>query len=127
VYLRQELCIQLYRRSASKHNELQITPVGILRTAFWSTDFLVWLFLNYDIFCAEHFKTLYVPLCLTFRDSTLCPHSACMCVVWFSQKQRLFLCINSWFFITKTGCVYCAVRTKTLKVIRANLGVWCVI
>lgn len=117
-----ELCIRSYRR----FNELQITPVGILCTALWRTDFLVWLFTNYDTLSyAEPFNALYVPLSLTFRNSTLCLHSACMFVVRFSQKkkQRLLPCSNALVFITKTGSFYCAVRIESVKVILAAFGV----
>ena len=54
-----------------------------------------------------------VPPGLTFNNSTFCPHSVFMCFVWIWEQTAIIslYSINWLVFITKTECVYCAVRT----------------
>jgi len=62
-------------------------------------------------------QLLYVPPCLTFQNSTFCPHSVFMCSVWiWEQTAIIFLYnINCLLFITETKCAYCMVRTGYLN------------
>ena len=58
-------------------------------------------------------------------NSTFCPHSVFMCFVWIWEQTAIFISLYSinWLvFITETQCVYCAVRTESLKVIHVNRG-----
>jgi hypothetical protein len=50
---------------------------------------------------------------LHFKNSTFCPHSVFMCLVWISEQTAIIslYSINGLVFITETECVYCAVRT----------------
>ena len=52
-------------------------------------------------------------ICTTFKNSTFCPHSLCMCFVWvWEQTAIISLYSVDWLvFITETECVYCAVRS----------------
>ena len=63
--------------------------------------------------------TVYVPPCLTFSNSTFCPHSVFMCFVWISEQTAIIslYSINWLVFITETECVYCAVRTGCLYIV----------
>ena len=56
---------------------------------------------------------LYVPLSLTHKNSTFCPHNVFMCLVWIWEQTATIApySINWLVFITET-CVYCAVRTE---------------
>jgi hypothetical protein len=67
--------------------------------------------------------SLYVPPGLTLSNSTFFPHSVFMCFVWISEQTAIISLHNiNWLvFITETECVYCAVRTECLHVIRVNL------
>jgi hypothetical protein len=49
-----------------------------------------------------------------------------MCFVWISEQTAIISLYNiNWLvFITKTECVYCAVRTGYLKVIRVLYFIW---
>ena len=53
---------------------------------------------------------------LTFTNSTFCPHSVFMCVVWIWEQTAIIslYSINWLVCITETECVYCAVRTEHL-------------
>ena len=53
---------------------------------------------------------------LTLSNSTLCPHSVCMCFVWIWEQTAIIslYSINWLVFITETEFVYCAVRTGSL-------------
>ena len=59
---------------------------------------------------------LYVATCLTFANSTFCPHSVFMCFVWIWEQTAIISLYNiNWLVcITETECVYCAVRTEHL-------------
>ena len=54
---------------------------------------------------------------LTFSNSTSCPHSVFMCFVWiWEQTVIISLYSIDWLAcITETECVYCAVRTGSVK------------
>jgi hypothetical protein len=69
-------------------------------------------FYNYLKPCKAQWS-LYVPSCLTFRNSTFCSHSVFMCFVWICEKTAIISLdsINWLVFITETECVYCAVRS----------------
>ena len=49
-------------------------------------------------------------------NSTFCPHSVFMCVMWIWEQTAIIslYSINWLVFITETECVYCAVRTASL-------------
>jgi hypothetical protein len=66
---------------------------------------------------------LYVPPGLTLSNSTFCPHSVFMCFVWISEQTAIIslYSINWLVCITGAECVYCAVRTESLKRIRVVL------
>jgi hypothetical protein len=66
---------------------------------------------------------LYVPPGLTFNSFTFCPHSVFMYFVWIWEQTAIIslYSINWLVFITETECVYCAVRTGYLNLIRVNL------
>ena len=53
---------------------------------------------------------------------TFCSHSVCMCFVWIWEQTAIIslYSIDGLVFITETECVYCAVRTVCLNVIKAN-------
>jgi hypothetical protein len=55
-------------------------------------------------------------------NSTFCPHSVFMCFVWISEQTGIIslYSINWLVFVTETGCVYCAVRSKSLTIIHVN-------
>ena len=67
------------------------------------------------VYCAVRTGSLYTA-CLTFSNSTFCPHSVFMCFVWISEQTATIslYSINWLVFITETQCVYCAVRTGSL-------------
>jgi len=52
-------------------------------------------------------------------NSTFCPHSVFVCFVWIWEQTAIIslYSINWLVFITKTKCVYCAVRTGSLYII----------
>ena len=58
-------------------------------------------------------------------NSTFCPHSVFMCFVWIWEQTAIISLYNiNWLvFITKTDCVYCAVRTGALYTIHVLLVV----
>ena len=59
---------------------------------------------------------------LTFSNSTFCPHSVSMCFVWI-WEQTVIISLYSiiWLVcIAETECVYCAVRTGCLYIIKIN-------
>ena len=49
-------------------------------------------------------------------NSTFCPHSVFMCLVWIWEQTAIISLYNiNWLVcITETECVYCAVRTEHL-------------
>jgi hypothetical protein len=63
---------------------------------------------------------LYVPPCLTFSNSTFCPHSTFMRFAWIWEQTAIISLyrINWLVFITETDCVYCAVRNGSLTIIQ---------
>jgi hypothetical protein len=73
--------------------------------------------------------SLYVPHsghCVTFSNSTFCPHSVFMCFVWIWEQTAIIslYSINWLVFITETESVYCAVRTGYLYIIHVNCHPW---
>ena len=58
---------------------------------------------------------------LTLDNSTFCPHSVrvFMCSVWISEQTAIIslYSINWLLCITEKECVYCAVRTESLRII----------
>jgi len=66
--------------------------------------------------------SLCVPPVLTFTYSTFFPHSVFMCFVWISEKTAIIslYSINRLVFITDTECVYCAVRARSVYIIKVN-------
>ena len=46
---------------------------------------------------------------LTFSNSTFCPHTVFMCLLWISEQTAIISLYNiNWLvFITQTQCVYC--------------------
>ena len=76
-----------------------------------------WLHAGYHHSVLQHFRaqwSLYVPPGLTFRNSTFCPHSVFMRLVWISEQTAIIslYSINWLVFITETESVYCAVRAE---------------
>jgi len=72
--------------------------------------------------------TLYYPVVNVYtksigsENSTFCPHSV---FVFFNGSQTAFISpynIKLWDFITERECVYCAVRTETLYIIKVSLN-----
>ena len=61
-------------------------------------------------------------LTLAFSSSTFCPHSVFMCFVWIWEQTAIIslYSINWLVCITETECVYCAVRTESLYLIRVK-------
>ena len=52
------------------------------------------------------------------KNPTFCPHSVFMCFVWIWEQTAIISLYNiTWLVcITKTECVYCAVRTGSIFV-----------
>jgi len=78
--------------------------------SLYSINWLVCITETECVYCAvrtEH---------LTFTNSTFCPHSVFMCFVWIWDQTAIIspYRINWLVCITKTECVYCAVRTGHL-------------
>jgi hypothetical protein len=91
------------------HSQYLLTPFHFLRLQFpvkWRTLLTL--------------QRSVIPVCWTLRNYTF-PSTMHLCVLW---KQRLYFPIQHWLtdFITKTECVYCAVRTEPLTVIRFIFG-----
>ena len=60
-------------------------------------------------------------------NSTFCPHSVFVCFVWISEQTAIIPLYNInllVFFITKTDCVYCAVRTELSQSVSMCFGRW---
>ena len=58
---------------------------------------------------------------LIFTNPTFCPHSAFMPFVWIWEQRVYFPYSINWLvLITEKKCVYCAVRTESLKVMQAG-------
>ena len=55
----------------------------------------------------------YMTACLTFNNSTFCPHSVFMCFVWIWKQTAIIslYSINWLVCITEMDCIYCEVRT----------------
>ena len=55
-------------------------------------------------------------------NSTFCPHSVFMCFVWIWEQTAIIslYSINWLVYKTKMECVYCAVRTKYVRIINVN-------
>ena len=89
--------------------------------SLYSINWLVCITETECVYCAVRTGSLYTAS-LTFSDSTVCPHSAFMCFVWISEQTAIISLYNiNWLvFITETLCVYCAVGTGSLPIIRVN-------
>jgi hypothetical protein len=77
--------------------------------------------------CTEPFQVrwlLYVPPGLTCSNSAFCPHSVFMCFVWISEQTAIIslYSINWLVFIAETECVYCTVRTESLRISQVDLS-----
>jgi len=72
-----------------------------------------------DFNCTAQWS-LYVPSCLTFGNSTFCPHRVFMCFEWTSEQTAIISLYNiNWLvFVTEMKSVYCAVRTGSLNIIQ---------
>ena len=81
------------------------------QTAIISIYSINWLVYNRDLMCLLR-GTDWVFI----YNSTFCPHTVFMCFVWIWQQTAIIslYSINWLVFITKTYCVYCAVRTWSL-------------
>jgi hypothetical protein len=63
------------------------------------------------------FKSKCLLLCTTrFDAQKFCLHGICMCFYGYQNKQLIFL--------TKTECVYCAVRSESLNIIQVHLSLY---
>jgi hypothetical protein len=79
-------------------------------------------------FSLQPFKCPLVMICttsLSFSNSTFCPHNVFMCSVCISEQTTIISLYNiNWLVcVTETECVYCAVRTAYLYIIRVNFVV----
>jgi hypothetical protein len=75
----------------------------------------------------HHMYRTVVTICtasLTLINSTFCPHSVFMCLVWISEQTAIISLYNiNWLVcITEMEGVYCAVRTGSLCTIQVHLG-----
>jgi hypothetical protein len=71
---------------------------------------------------------------LTFTDSTFCPHSVFLYVIWIWEQATIIslYSINWLVCITETECVYCSVRTESFFVckvlacheFRCHMALW---
>jgi len=61
----------------------------------------------------RHTGYLYIAS-FTFSNSTFCPHSVFVCLVWISEQTTIIspYSINWLVSITETECVYCTVRAE---------------
>ena len=101
-----------------KHISLRrVNNVKIPTHRLWSLDRVVAIIPRIWPFKAHWL--LYVPVGLTFDNSTFCPHSAFMCFVWIWEQTAIIslYSINWLVFITEMECVYSAVRTGYLYII----------
>jgi hypothetical protein len=113
------------------HKHVNIATVTHLvngvRYVGWITRMKLWPIIN-NYLIVEYFNPLkaqwsfYVPPGLTFINPTFCSHSMFMCFVWISEQTAIISIhsINWLVFITETECVYCAVRTGSLYIIKVN-------
>jgi hypothetical protein len=88
-----------------------------LQLLSWKGQRITWLTLQSPV----------VTVCtasLTFTNSTFCPHGVLTCFVWVSEQTAIVSLhsINWLVFTTEAECVYCAVRTESLKVIQDKLS-----
>ena len=70
--------------------------------------------------CSHYMYRTVVTICtasLTFTNSTSCPHSVLICLVWIWEQTAIvsLYSINWLVFITEE-CVYCAVRTGCVTI-----------
>ena len=88
------------------------------QTAIISLYSINWLVFIRDL-------TLYSPvvtICLTFNNSTFCPHSVFVCI--WEQTAIISLYSIDWLVcIIQTECVYCAVRTES-NVVQSIVSLW---
>jgi len=91
----------------------------------WEQTAIVSLYsINWLVFVTV--LTLYSPvvtICttsLTFNNSTFCPHTVFMCFVWILEQTAIIYLyrINWLVFIFETECIYCAVWTGCLYIIK---------
>ena len=69
----------------------------------------------------EVLQLLHIPPSIILnKNPTFCPHSVFMCSVWILEQTAIISQRPA--FITETECVYCAVRTGYLTIIRVNLS-----
>ena len=65
-----------------------------------------------------------VPVLLTLKKPTSCPHSTFLCFVWISKHRTVISLYenNLSVFTTQTECVDCAGRSESLSTIQNNLS-----
>ena len=92
--------------------------------SLYSINWLVFITETECVYCAVRTGSLYTAS-LTFSSSTFRPHSVFMCFVWIWEQTAIIslYSINWLIFITETECVYCAVRTGSLSIIRVSVRV----
>jgi len=92
--------------------------------SLYSINWLVFITETVCVYCAVRTGSLYT-VSLTFSNSTFCPHSVFMCFVWIWEQTTIIslYSINWLLYITETECVYCAVRTGSLHIIRVSVRV----
>jgi len=104
------ICTAQWSLYVSHFGHYMYRTVVTVFTALWSP---------YVPHCGHCIYRTVVTICtrsLTFSNSTCCPHSVFMCFVWISEQTAIISLYSiDWLVcITKTVCVYCAVRNEAL-------------
>ena len=93
-----------------------------------NSEIIIWTKITniFLTFCREPFKTqwlLRIPVGLTLKNSTICPHSVLMYCIRISEQTTIISLynLNLLIFTTETESVYCAVRTGCLNKIQVRL------
>jgi len=99
--------------------------------SLYSINWLVFITETDCVYCAVRTGYLYIIRNISYymyqqfniQNSTFCPHTVFMCFVWIWEQTAIIslYSINWLVFITETECVYRAVRTGYLYIIR-NIG-----
>ena len=105
------ICTALWSLYVPHSGHYMYRTVVTICTAQWSL---------YVPHCSHYMYRTVVTICtasLTFTNSTSCPHSVLICLVWIWEQTAIvsLYSINWLVFITEE-CVYCAVRTEYLRV-----------
>jgi len=103
-----------------------IRPIGKIMTHFDTLDMFLHVSckLSLKVTWTERFNAHVLYPVYKISNSTFCPHSVSVCFVWIWEQTAIIslYSINWLVFMTKTECVYCAVRTGYLNIIRINFS-----